>query len=86
MDDSVTVREFELLAHRLGIEIRCTADGPSGLCTLKGKKVFFIERGLDLSSRVSLFVREFKTLDLDGIFVVPLIRKLLDLHDESQDW
>ena len=86
MDDSVTIREFELLSHRLGIEIRYIADGPSGLCTFKGRKVLFIERGLDTGSRVSLFVREFKAIDLDGIFVVPLIRKLLDLHDESQDW
>ena len=86
MDDSVTIREFEHLAHRLGIEIRYTGDGPSGLCTLKGKKVLFIERGLDMSSRVALFVREFKALDLEGIFVVPLIRRLLDLHDQSQNW
>ncbi len=83
MDDSVTIREFERLARRLGIEIRYTPGGPSGLCTVKGKQVLFVDRDLEKKACVNLFVREFKTLDLEGIFVVPLIRKLLGLEGET---
>lgn len=86
MDDSITIREFERLAHRLGIEIRYLAGGPSGLCTLRGKRVLFVDRGLDTKLQIDLFVREFKTLDLEGIFIVPLIRELLEIKDESPEW
>ena len=83
MDDSVIIREFERLARRLGIDIRYTYGGPSGLCTVKGTRVLFIDRNTDIKSRIQLFTHEFNTLDLHGIFVVPLIRKLLRMEDED---
>ena len=81
MDDAITIREFERLAQRLSIDIRYTYGGPSGLCTIKGSRVLFIDRGVDIKSRIQIFIREFKTLDLEGVFVVPLIRKLLGIDD-----
>jgi len=83
MDSAVIIREFEHLAHRLGIEVRYTPGGPSGLCTIKGKQILFIDSGLGASSRVELYVREFKNLKLDGIFVVPLLRNLLGREENS---
>jgi len=83
VDSAVIIREFERLAHRLGIEIRYTVDGPSGLCTIKGKRILFIDRNLGAASRVELFVSEFKSLDLDGMFIVPLIRNLLGSEDDG---
>ena len=77
MDDTVILKEFEKLARRLGFEIRYTAGGPSGLCVVKGKQILFIDRSLESTARIDMLVREFKTLDLEGMFVVPLIRRLL---------
>ncbi len=82
MDDSVIVGEFEKLAGQLGIEIRYTAGGPSGLCTVKSSRVLFIDRNLDKKSRIDLFVREFKNLELESVFIVPLIRRLLGLEED----
>ena len=81
MDDSIVIREFERLAQQFGIEIRYTIEGPSGLCTVKGKQVLFVDRSLDKESRINLFKHEFETLDLEGVFVVPLIRRLLGKED-----
>ena len=74
------------LAERLGIEIRYSDEGHSGLCTLRGNRVLFIDKSLDDKERIALFVHEFKTLDLVGYFVVPVIRKLLGVGDEGVDW
>ena len=83
MDDSVTLREFERLAQRLGIAIKYTHEGPSGLCTVKGNRVLYFDRTLDSESRIKIFVREFTTIDLSRYYVVPLIRKLLGIEDEE---
>ena len=86
MDDSVIISEFEKLARRLGIVIRYNTGGPSGLCTVKGERLMFIDRSLGRNARIDLFVNEFKTLDLEGIFVVPVIRRLLGLENNAPDW
>ena len=86
MDETVYIKEFENLAQRLGIEIRYLDGGPSGLCTVKGNRVMFIDRTLDKYTQLELFVRDFKTLDLEGFFVVPVIRKLLGMEGEKSDW
>ncbi len=78
MNDEVVVGEFKKLAERLGIELRYIEEGPSGLCTLKGKRIMFINKALDSSEQVELFVREFQDIDVEGIFVVPVIRRLLE--------
>ena len=85
MNESVCIREFEILAARLGIEIRYINEGPSGLCTIRGKRVMFIDKTLDNREKLDLFVRDFKILDLEGFFVVPVIRELLGMEREDFD-
>jgi len=86
MEDTIVIREFGNLARRLGINIRYTNEGPSGLCTIKDKKVLFIDKTLDKRNKIEVFTREFKTLDIEGVFVVPVIRRLLELNDEANGW
>lgn len=86
MNDIVCLAEFEKLARQLGVEIRYTEKGPSGLCVLKGERVLFLDKTLDGRDRIDVFVREFKTLDLEGFFVVPVIRRLLGMDNESAEW
>ena len=85
MDESVCVREFENLAMRLGIEIRYITEGPSGLCTIKGNHVMFVDKTLDDRAILDVFVRDFKGIDLGRFFVVPVIRELLDRENEDAD-
>ena len=86
MNEGLCLQEFKNLAARLGIEIRYTHEGPSGMCTVKGKKAMFIDKNLDSRAQLDLFVRDFKTLDLEGFFIVPVIRKLLGMDNEDADW
>jgi len=86
MEDTIVLREFENLARRLGIDIRYTNEGLSGLCIVKGKQVLFIDKTLDKRNKIEVFAREFKTLDIEGVFVVPVIRRLLELNDEANGW
>ncbi len=86
MDEEIYIKEFKNLAHRLGIEIRYTEGGPSGLCTIKGSRVMFVDRNIDKYAQLELFIRDFKTLDLEGVFIVPIIRKLLGMESEESDW
>lgn len=86
MNEALCVQEFKNLAERLNIEIRYIHEGPSGLCTIKGSKVMFIDKSLDSRSQLELFVHDFKTLDLEGFFIVPVIRRLLGLESENTDW
>ena len=81
MDDHHCIQEFEKLSERLGIEIRRISESPSSLCTVKGKRVLFLDRMLDKKSTIAVFIREFREIDLEGIFLVPFLRKLLKEND-----
>jgi hypothetical protein len=81
MDDAAYVREFEKLADRLGIEIRRIAEGPSGLCKVRERRVLFLERGIGSAAECAVFAREFRGFDLEGVYLVPAIRELLETRD-----
>ena len=87
MDEDVCIREFIKLAERMSIEIRYTTDGPSGLCMVRGNRIFFIDKSMGPKTTLSLFVRDMKTIDtLKGVYIVPLLRKQLGLEDDTSDW
>lgn len=86
MDPDLARSEFEKCAKRLGIEVRYTAGGPSGLCTVKGDRILFIDRNLDTRSKIDVFVHAFKSLDLSDIYMVPGIRRLLGLDEAGDTW
>jgi len=86
MDARIIKAEFEKLARQLGVEIRYTDGGPSGLCTVKGGQVLFLDKMLDTANQIEVYVREFRTLDLEGVFVVPIIRRLLGLDSDNTEW
>lgn len=86
MDEAACIREFEKLAERLGVEIRHIPGIPSGLCTVKGKRVLFVDGNLDSGAVLAVFAREFRNLDIEGIFIVPALRKYLGMDDGISDW
>ena len=85
MEDRIILREFERLAGMAGIRIRHTNEHLSGVCTIKGKQVIFIDNALDERQKINIFTSSFRSIDLDGVFVVPVIRRLLG-GDEYGDW
>ena len=86
MNDDLYLREFKKLSERLGISIRYVDDSPSGLCSVRGDRIMFLDRKLDKRSQVDVFVRDFATLDLTGYFIVPALRSLLGIDDGETGW
>jgi hypothetical protein len=86
MDEAACIREFEKLAERLEVEIRYIPGVPSGLCLVKGKRVLFADRTLGRSAVLEIFAREFRSLDMEGLFIVPVLRKYLGGDDGLSDW
>ena len=86
MNESGCIREFEKLAKRMGIELRYNAEGPSGLCTVRGKQVLFIDRSMGVRLTLDMYISEFRTVDLTGYFVVPVIRELLGKDQNGNGW
>jgi len=83
MNEERCLSEFRELARRMGIVIRYTGEGPSGLCTVKGDRIFFLNRNLEVREQIRAFVRDFRTLDLEGCFIVPVIRDLLGRENDE---
>ena len=87
MDDRRVLVECERLARRLGLTVRRTDGGPSGLCTVRGEQALFLERGLEDRTGIDVFVRAFRTMELGDVFIVPVIRRLLvEDNTGGDDW
>lgn len=83
MNTDLCLRELENLAKRLEIEVRIVEDSPAGFCVIKGVKVLYIESHTDKNGQIQAFIGCLKKLDLEGIYIVPALRKLLGMEDNS---
>ena len=75
---------LEGLAEQLGISIRYQdlydqeLHARSGLCTLRGRHVYIMDRSTSLSDRIRLLSQCLCRMDLEGVYVLPAVRELLD--------
>jgi hypothetical protein len=75
---------LEELAGRLGIPVRFenVKEGQlmslGGLCTIKGKRIIIIHAKATKKSKVQTMVKILRTLDLDGVYIRPALRELLE--------
>lgn len=84
MDDTLILQELEALAVRLGVEVRYEAlEGSGGLCRYKGRLWLIANRGLSLAQRIRLLSRELGRLPLEGVFVRPSVRELLEAASDG---
>ena len=69
------------LADRLGVEVRRTPLGGEGggICTLKGRKVLFVDSSADLATQCQRTLTDFAQLpEIDSTYVVPELREEID--------
>ena len=73
------------LAESLGMEIRRAPagdrDGPPGgaVIVLKGRQIVFLDAGATVAERIAVLASALaKRKELDGVFLPPQIRELLD--------
>lgn len=77
--------ELKMLAERLGVKVReenllreAGYHTRSGMCRVKGEDVLFVDRTLPPGDRVEVLVEELSRRDLQGIYVSPALRRLLE--------
>lgn len=76
-------QHLEELAEQLGISIRyedlCDQEVSvrSGLCTVKGRNLYIMDRSKSTSEKIRLLSHCLCRMDLDGIYVLPAVREHL---------
>jgi hypothetical protein len=84
MQPETIYQYLEHLAEQLGISIRYhdlvdpELPTTSGLCTVRGRHFFIMDRSKSLSQKITLLTECLCRMDLDGIYVRPAIRQLLE--------
>ena len=71
--------ELKSVAEQLGMAVRVEmGDFDGGICKLKDRKIILVNRRHDLSRRVNIIARALNAVGLDGIFVKPALREIID--------
>ncbi len=87
MNDTRVLEHLEEVASRLGIELRYENLGQSGIrceggfCKVGGKSMILINRKDSQNRKIRVLLRSLKKVDLEGIFVPPAVRRLIDQQE-----
>jgi hypothetical protein len=88
LDDRVLLNHLEELAGKLGIEIRYGNIGveeshrTGGLCRVQGKYFLIMHSRLNVKEKVGVIIKTLKGFEIGDIYVMPIIRELLDKSGE----
>jgi len=70
---------FEELCQRLSIVVKYDRFfGRGGYCKLREKRYFIINERLSNEAKHQIFIDEFKSIDLDELFLPPKLRELFE--------
>ena len=89
LNDEVLLHQLEELAERIGITIRYEnmhaedAPGSGGLCRLKGAYVLIVHSRATVREKIRVVTRALRQFDLYGIYLIPVLRELLEESEES---
>jgi hypothetical protein len=86
MDENTLVDLLDELAGTLGIQIRYEpisldeelGTRPGGFCLFRGQPIVIINPGATLREKIKILADAVKQFDLDGIYIRPALRELLD--------
>ena len=89
MDEQFIIDQLEELAERFGIQIRYEpikqdedlVKVVGGLCLLRGEYVLIIDSKATTQDRIKTLAEAVKHFDIDGIYIRPVVRELLDKFD-----
>ena len=81
--DQSLLRELCAAASRLGLDVRVEPfDTPArragGLCSLRGSKLVLLDGHAPVRDRALALAGALATLDVDGIYVAPAARELIE--------
>jgi hypothetical protein len=84
LNEHTFLEGLEDIATRLGVELRYENLGypgirtEGGLCRLSGKPVILIDRRESRRKKIRILADALNRMDLEGIFIPPAIRNLLE--------
>jgi hypothetical protein len=86
MDESAIIRRLEELAETFGLRIRYEPiridddlpNVPGGVCRLKGNNVLIINSKATAQDRIRTLAEAVRNFDLDGVYILPVIRELIE--------
>jgi hypothetical protein len=89
MDEQFIIDQLEELAERFSIQIRYEPIKQDedlvklvgGLCLLRGEYVLIIDSKATTQDRIRTLAEAVKHFDIDGIYIRPVVRELLDKFD-----
>ena len=90
LDDGVLINQLEELAGKLGIEIRYgnipgeESHRTGGLCRVKGQYILIIHSRLTVKEKIVVITKTLKGFEMDDLYVIPVIRELLDKSKEPE--
>ena len=86
MPVSEMLQAFDTLARALHIEVRYDrGDFRSGLCRVGDTHVLVIQKDADPEKKARVFARELGHFDLEGVYVLPALRKMIQEElDQNQ--
>jgi hypothetical protein len=84
MKESQILDELEAICNKLGIELRYEKGNfEGGFCRLKDKNVIIVNKTLTNQQKIRVLARELALFDLEGIYIVPALRSIIDEYRES---
>ena len=85
MEEPIILQELESLAAELAIEIYYDdlEESGGGLCRVAGKSRLYIDQSTSVAERIRIMVVELSDLPLEGVFLRPVVRELLESSRRS---
>jgi len=76
------IKELKELAEQLDIKVRFEkTNARGGLCQVNGKYHIIIDRNASKDYKINIMSDSLKKFDLDGMYLSPKIRELLDYNE-----
>ena len=88
MNDEILLSQFEALAEQLGILVRDEninleeSFSTGGLCRVEGKYILILNSKATVNEKIQVMIRALHQFDLDDIYVKPILRELLEGHND----
>jgi len=82
MQEDTLLQQLETLLQELSIKLRYeNGNFLGGLCKIDEQKILIVNSKLSIEQKIKIITRELSQLNLENIFVIPVIREIID---ESQ--
>lgn len=82
--DELIVELIQVI-NELGLTVR-TEKGTfkGGFCLLREQKLFLLNKNLEQDKKIIILSRQISSMDIEGIYLKPNIRELIEKNDEKK--